>query len=438
MRRLREYAATFTGFERDARRYLLVTLVAGAAISLYWIDFNLYLASIGVPRSTIGLIATGGSLAGAIVAFPVSALSDRIGRRLVIAGGLAVMALAMVGALLTSAVPVIAVLVATFAAGQQSVFVVQTPYLAEHSRPGHRSELFSLQFAVQNLTNVAAALIGGFAAAAVALAIGLDPNGPATYRVLLAAMAVLLAVAVAMVARLSDDRPSRTRPREVRTAGEPASFPRPRRESRLRPTLPIEDRGRFVRLVLPGFLIALGAGQVIPFLNLYVQRKFGLELASLNAVFALTSFGTMAAILLQPALAKRFGRVASVVAVQGASIPFLLVLGFSPILWTVVLAMAVRNSLMNAGNPILNAFAMDQVRPTERATLAATMTVLWSVGWVIGGPYYSLLQATLGFEAGYTVNFLTIIVLYSTATTLYWTWFRNAEPKPSRRVAVAA
>ncbi len=44
------------------------------------------------------------------------------------------------------------------------------------------------------------------------------------------------------------------------------------------------------------------------------------------------------------------------------------VLGFSPILWTVVLAMAVRNSLMNAGNPIFSAFAMEHVAPTERAT----------------------------------------------------------------------
>jgi hypothetical protein len=139
----------------------------------------------------------------------------------------------------------------------------------------------------------------------------------------------------------------------------------------------------------------------------------------------------MAAILLQPALARRLGRVGSVVAVQGASIPFLVVLGFSPILWTVVIAMAVRNSLMNAGNPILNAFAMDQVAPGQRARLSATMAALWSTGWVIGGPYYSLLQAVLGFEAGYAVNFLTIIVLYSTATTLYWLWFRDAEPRPT-------
>ena len=431
MRRVREYASRFTGFERDARRYLGVTVVSGAALSLYWIDFNLYLASIGVPRSTIGLIATGASVAGALVAFPASALSDRVGRRLVIVGALAAMAVAMVGLLSTTSVPLIALLAALFGAGQQSVFVLQSPFLTEHSRPEHRSELFSLQFAVQNFTNVAAALGGGLLAGTVARFAGLDAEGPGTYRLLLVAMAVLLALAAVLAVGLRDDRPSRTSPERLRATGEPAIFPRPRpagRRPRLGPS--ITDRGRYLRLVLPGFLVAVGAGQVIPFLNLYVQRKFGLELASLNAVFALTSLGTMAAILLQPALAARLGRVGSVVVVQGASIPFLVVLGFSPVLWTVVLAMAVRNSLMNAGNPILNAFAMDQVRPTERATLAATMAALWSVGWVIGGPYYSLLQATLGFEAGYAVNFATIIVLYSTATSLYWWWFRDAEPRP--------
>ena len=55
------------------------------------------------------------------------------------------------------------------------------------------------------------------------------------------------------------------------------------------------------------------------------------------------------------------------------------------------------------------------------------MSLLWSVGWVIAGPWYSLLQATLGFDAAYAVNFVTIIVLYSIATFLYWVWFGRAE-----------
>ena len=155
----------------------------------------------------------------------------------------------------------------------------------------------------------------------------------------------------------------------------------------------------------------------------------------MNAVFAITSFGTVIAILLQPALARRFGKVGSIVIVQGVSIPFIVVLGFSPILWTVVVAMAVRNSLMNAGNPILNAFAMERVQHGERALLAGLMSLLWSLGWVIAGPFYSLLQANLGFDAGYTVNFIVIIVLYSTATSLYWFWFRHAEASDAGRDA---
>jgi hypothetical protein len=92
---------------------------------------------------------------------------------------------------------------------------------------------------------------------------------------------------------------------------------------------------------------------------------------------------------------------------------------------------------MNAGNPIFSAFAMEQVTPAERASLAAAMSLLWQAGWVIGGSWYAALQASLGFEAGYGVNFVTIITLYSIATALYWTWFRSADRRAlaTRRAA---
>jgi MFS family permease len=424
----------FGRFHRDARLILVTSLVSGAAISLYWIDFNLYLASLGFSTATIGFVATVGSLAGALVAFPASALSDRIGRRAVFALGFAASLLA-IGTFLAggASLPVILLGAAAWAAGNQSIQVVLSPFMAEHSEPDHRNELFALQFAIQQVTNIVAAILGGIVAGLVAAAIGLDPSGPGTYRVILVIMAVLLVAGLALVALLTDDRPRAIAGPRLRRQGEPAAFPADPRRSRTRLGITIRDPGRFVRLVLPGFLIAIGAGQVIPFLNLFVQQKFGLDLAQLNAVFALTSLGTVTAILLQPRLARRFGQISSVVLVQGASIPFLVVLGFSPILWTVILAMAVRNSLMNAGNPIFSAFAMEQVDPAERATLSAAMSVLWQMGWVIGGTWYALLQATLGFDAGYTVNFVTIIALYSIATGLYWVWFRDVD----RRVLAA-
>ena len=87
---------------------------------------------------------------------------------------------------------------------------------------------------------------------------------------------------------------------------------------------------------------------------------------------------------------------------------------------------------MNAGSPMVTAFAQEQVRRDERATLAAAQNLLWSLGWVIAGLWYAGLQAALGFEAGYTVNFITIITLYSVATILYWWWFHGVEAAAAR------
>ena len=53
--------------------------------------------------------------------------------------------------------------------------------------------------------------------------------------------------------------------------------------------------------------------------------------------------------------------------------------------------------------------------------------MLWSLGWVIAPIYYSTLQATLGFTAGYTVDFVTIISLYTLATSLLWIWFHRDD-----------
>lgn len=425
----------FRLFHRDARLFLVTSLINGAALSLFWIDFNLYLASLGYPTATIGAVSTAASFAGAVMAFPVSAASDRIGRRAVIAGGIALALAGLLGLLATDALPLIVLFAAVWAIGQQAFQVVVAPFLAEHSDPEHRNELFATQFAIHSVTNVAAALIGGVGAVAVASALGFDPGGPDTYRLILIVMAALLVAALASVAFLTDDRPRQIHGPHLKRVGEPAAFPPDPRRRRARLGLVVRDRGRFARLLLPGFLIAIGAGQVIPFLNLFIQGRFGLDLASLNAVFALTSLGTVAAVMAQPVLARRFGQITSVVLVQAASIPFLLVLGFSPILWTVIAAMMVRNSLMNAGNPIFSAFAMEHVSSAERATLSAAMTVSWQVGWVLGGTWYATLQAALGFDAGYALNFVTIIVLYSFATSLYWTWFRPAE---RRRLAAAA
>jgi len=396
----------------------------------------------------VGIVAAVGSTAAMLVAFPASVASDRFGRRAILIAGVLAATLATGGLIFASSPLLILALVALLAVGQQAFGVVTVPFLTEHSRREHRAELFSVQYAMSTVTSVGAAILGGLVAAVAASAWGLQSNDPGVYRILLVLMVVFGALGIVALLRLRDDRPRRRtartdeqRPGDAWT-GEPISsrpdLERPRTLSRL--GLVVHDRRLFAKLLIPGFLTSLGAGQVIPFLNVFIEGKFHLSLASLNLVFAISALGTTIAILLQPLLARRVGKVGSVVVVQSASIPFILVLGFSPILWTVVLALTVRNSLMNAGSPMVNAFSQEMVRGDERATLAAAQSLLWSLGWIIAGIWYSVLQATLGFELGYTVNFITITAFYTLATVLYWVWFRDAERAPgagSGRVSLA-
>jgi len=431
--------AEYASFERDARLFLLVSLVSGLGVSLYWVDFNLYLTALGLPTAFVGVVAAVGSAAGALAAFPASVASDRLGRRVVLVAGLSIGVVATLGLVFTSAPAMILLLAAGIAVGNQAFSVVTIPFLTEHSRRRNRGELFAVQYATSTVTSVGAALLGAIVAALASAVLGLRGGDPGVYRILLVLMAIFGAVGVAMLTRLGDDRPARRRGRspEQRPAdgwdGEPIAR---REDRRVRPLtrvgIVMHDRVLFAKLLLPGFLTALGAGQVIPFLNVFIEGKFGLSLTSLNVVFAISALGTTFAILLQPIIARRVGKVGSVVLVQAVSIPFILVLGFSPVLWMVILALTVRNSLMNAGSPMATAFAQEQVRRDERATLAAAQNLLWSLGWVIAGLWYAGLQATLGFEAGYTVNFVTITVLYSTATFLYWWWFHGVERASER------
>ena len=89
---LRRYARSFTGFERDARIFLLATLVYGVMLSLWWVDFNLYLTALGFDNAFIGIVGTASAAAAmssrrtdrlslVSMALVSLALEDRLARR---------------------------------------------------------------------------------------------------------------------------------------------------------------------------------------------------------------------------------------------------------------------------------------------------------------------------------------------------------------------
>jgi MFS family permease len=426
--RLRRFAGGYRGFSRNARILISGSFLSSAAFGLFFVNFNLYLAARGFEPATIGLVATTSGLSIAAAAIPASILANRVGRRNTMLLGAAGVATAFAGFIAFDALPAIFGLTVLYGASQQFLSIPSAPFLAENSTPDQRNEVFALNGAGFNLSQVIAGLSAG---AIVGIFLGGGSSDQvASFHLLLVGMLILITGTALLLTRIRDEAGRTTLAETGAVPPEPnhppvAAYGMRARLSRI--GIHIGDVPLFLRLVAPGFLVAIGAGQVLPFLNLYIVGRFSLDLSTTNTVFAVSALGTMIAILIQPVIARRYGKIQSVVLVQAASIPFIVVLGFAPWIPLVIVGMTVRNALMNAANPVFSAYVMGRVRPLERATLSASQSMVWSIGWAIGGIYYSTVQSAFGFARGYDINFLTIIAFYTTATALYYIWFARPE-----------
>ena len=109
------------------------------------------------------------------------------------------------------------------------------------------------------------------------------------------------------------------------------------------------------------FLIGFGSGLVVPYLNLYFSNRFDASNAYIGLILSLGSAMTAVAMLIGPALVKKVGKVKALILFQMLSIPFLLLTAYTTSLLFASLGFLMRQALMNAGNPIQSAIAMEIV-----------------------------------------------------------------------------
>jgi len=176
----------------------------------------------------------------------------------------------------------------------------------------------------------------------------------------------------------------------------------------------------WLRLLLPQVVIGFGAGLVIPFLNLYLKEKFGLTYGTTGLIFALSSLATGAAMLLQPLLVQRLGRLGAIVFVQALSLPFLAALAWAPWLPLVTLALLIRGALMNAAGPVYAALVMDYLDEEERPGFFLVESALWSLLFALASALSGLVQGALGLRA-FDYLFGVTLALYALGIAL-WPW----------------
>jgi MFS family permease len=166
-----------------------------------------------------------------------------------------------------------------------------------------------------------------------------------------------------------------------------------------------------VPFLISPLLISSGAALLIPFLNIYFRQRYGAPDAALGLVFAIIGLATGGATLAAPLLARRLGKMGSVVLTQALAIPCLLLLAIAPSLWLAAVIALARGALMNMAAPLYDAYAMERSAEATRPMVIGLINGAFSLGYIVGPTISAQVQRDYGF----TPIFLATAGFYAAA-----------------------
>lgn len=404
----REYASRIKTFQPNARLYLLSVVITGAAMGVFRLLFNFYVLSLGFDEALLGSLITISSLSALLAALPMGYLADLIGRKasLVLSGAL--VSLSIFAMVLWPSQAVFYAMNVVSGIAQSLAAVTMAPFLMENSGEQERTYLFSMSAGLQMAMASVGNWIGGYLPTWVSELNEVSPTSSIAYAGALLVIAVVAGLGVIPLLFLRTKRLEKSE----RSVFAPLSYA-------------YKNPGRLTKLILPMLLTSIGAGLIMPFMNVFFRVVHNQPDPVIGALFAWGSLAMGVGLLIAPVLADRMGKIQLVVVSQGLSIPFLIILGYSPWFWMSAAAYYIRLALMNMSSPVYQTFVMEQVESSARATVASLVSMSWNFGWAFSPMISGWLQVNYGFG----MPFLGTILLYTISVFLYWYYFWRQQPQ---------
>ncbi|MGH9391709.1 MAG: MFS transporter, partial [Vicinamibacteria bacterium] len=419
-----EYVRQVRESGRNPRLYLQGLFLTGLGQSIFSLLFNLYLRELGLSDSAIGQILSKASLGAAIAAIPAAFLFREIRARLILVGAGALAALLYVMQVSWTA-PETLLVIAFLTGMAATVYRLSiAPVIMREVAPAARPFLFSASFSVLFLSAILGFAIGGWLPTLFRMFTEVDR--------LALRWSLYVAACLILVSAIPFNAMKEARPEEIDSSdrgGSRTATPLRRLSDRFGGTLQyardlIEvDWVLNLKLALPAMLIGLGAGLIIPFMNLFFHDRFGMSEGEIGLLFAVMQGFMVAGNLFGPAVSRRLGLVRGVVVTQLLSVPFMILLGVSPFFPLVAAAFFLRSGLMNMNQPLTSHFAMEVVSKRDQAVTNSLLSLSWFVAWSVSAD----IGGAMIERYGYTPPLLVAAGLYVVASGLYWVFFKNVE-----------
>ncbi|MEO2259476.1 MFS transporter [Paenibacillus amylolyticus] len=429
MRVLQHINDEIRGWSRNIQLFFLASILYQIGNGMFSVLYNLYIQGLGYNDTMNGQIVSIQSLATAIMFVPIGLCGDLFSRKRLLITGALFSGIFLIGRSFDYSATGL-IWFAVFSGLFAGVFqVLAIPYLAENVKKSQRLKMFSYYSSLVLASQVLGSLGGGVFAdllhtAGLAKVTGLQTvlfvGGAAT----LAAFIPLLFVTEGKAA------PQTTIPGQPVLQSNADLKESSTNTSSTDDSITKKKDSRLIgQFIVTQLLIGLGSGLVVPYLNLYFTNRFSVSLSGMSLMIALGQIMTIVSMLIGPTLAAKVGSVRAVVIFQVMSLPFLLLTGFTNLLFIASLSFLFRQALMNAANPIHSAILVDRISDKRRGIANSLMQTSFMIGWATMGPVQSYLVTTYGTYWGYAITFSITGCLYVISSLMYFVMFR--EPKPS-------
>jgi MFS family permease len=305
-------------------------------------------------------------------------------------------------------VPMFIIMNILMGASQGLVAVTSGPFLMENSGEKERTYLFSFNSGLSMVANSIGNWIGGYMPTWFGSWLGVSATNAKAYAWSMGIIVIGVVLALIPFSTLSNKRLQDSE----RSVFAPISFMKKHPKA-------------LGKLILPMLITSIGAGLIMPFMNVFFRNVHHLSDSSIGVMFAWGSLAMAAGLLIAPPLAEKYGKIQVVVITQALSIPFLFMLGFGSFGISAT-AYYIRIALMNMSSPIYSTFMMEQVDPNSRAMVASLANMAHNLGWAFSPTISGYIQVRYGFGPAFWLT----IGLYVVSIALYYFFFWKNRVKP--------
>ena len=362
--RLRKSRSIFRKIDRNVYLFFQSAVLSSVSLGIFNVVFNLYVLSVGISESGLGIVVGAGPLATALVAIPVSLVAERLGYKRSLAIILTITGLTQFARVITREVPVMIVAAFIGGLGSAGEFVVRTPFLADNTAGFATTIAFSMN---QVLTNVAMS-IGNMLGGHLPNFTTLRQKGvTSAYRFTLVFASLLSLLAVAPILLMKDSSAQR------RDKVDPAPY-----------LWGIDKVTK--QLALISLFRGLTVGFASPFLNVYFVTYLGAQREFFSAVMALAIIPIMVGVSLGPIVAKRLGHVRALTLIRSITPVPLIALAVTKNVFVAATAEWMFRGLSMMETPLSFSLSMQMGTKEMRPAIAAWLHVTFVLGNAIAAP----------------------------------------------------